>query len=221
MSKILVVEDDLSIQNVISQYLERDGHSVLRASDGDTALRLFEGGVDLVILDIMIPHPDGLELTRRIRSTGPVPILIISARAEEADRVTGLELGADDYLTKPFATREMLARVKALLRRARLPSVESVSGGEFVIDLNARSVKLEGQRIDLTAQEFELLKTLASVPGKSFTRDDLLDSVWGNEYAGESRRVDNCVSRLRQKLKRKDKPDPIRSIWGVGYRLEL
>ena len=96
-----------------------------------------------------------------------------------------------------------------------------MSGGEFVIDLNARSVKLEGQRIDLTAQEFELLKTLASVPGKSFTRDDLLDSVWGNEYAGESRRVDNCVSRLRQKLKRKDKPDPIRSIWGVGYRLEL
>ena len=221
MSKILVVEDDISIQKLIAQYLERDGHEVLAANDGTTALRLFEEGVDLVILDIMIPHPDGLELTRRMRATGPVPILILSARAEEADRVTGLELGADDYLTKPFATREMLARVKALLRRARLPSVESMTGAEFVIDINARSVKLEGQRIELTAQEFDLLKTLASVPGKSFTRDELLNSVWGDEYAGESRRVDNCVSRLRQKLRRPEKPDPIRSIWGVGYRLEL
>lgn len=221
MSTILVVEDDISIQNVISQCLERDGHEVLKAGDGETAIRLFERGVDLVIMDVMIPHPDGLELTRRIRATSPVPILIISARAEEADRVTGLELGADDYLTKPFATREMLARVKALLRRARLPSVESIAGAEIVIDLRARSVKLDGQRVELTAQEFDLIKALASVPGKSFTRDELLDAVWGEEYTGESRRVDNGISRLRHKLRRSGKPDPIRSIWGVGYRLEL
>ncbi len=221
MSTILVVEDDLSIQNVIAQYLERDGHKVLRAADGTTALRLFETGVDLVVLDIMIPHPDGLELTRKIRAAGPIPILILSARAEEADRVTGLELGADDYLTKPFATREMLARVKALLRRSKLPSVESMSSSDIVIDLNARSVKLEGERVELTGQEFELLKVLASVPDKSFTRDELLNAVWGEEYIGESRRVDNTVSRLRNKLRRRGKPDPIRSIWGVGYRLEL
>ncbi len=220
MSKILVVEDDPSIQDVIATYLERDGHEVLRASSGSEALKHFEVGVDLVVLDIMIPHPDGLEVTRRVRDSGPVPILIISARGEEADRVIGLELGADDYLTKPFAPREMLARVKALLRRAKLPSVGSVTSSGMVIDVSARSVTLEGNRVELTSQEYELLRTLASVPGKSFTRDELLEKVWGDDYAGGGRRVDNCVSRLRTKLQLPGGRDPIRSIWGVGYRLE-
>ena len=220
MSRILVVEDEPEILDFITRYLSLDGHEVLRATTGHEALRLAGDGVELVVLDVMIPKPDGLEVTRRLRATSPVPILIVSARAEEADRVTGLELGADDYLTKPFAPRELLARVKALLRRSRMPSLQSLENRRLVIDLDARSVRVDGRQVDLTAREFELLRKLAGTPGKCFTRDELLDAVWGPEYTGDSRRVDNCVSRLRAKLRTPDGPDPIRSIWGVGYRLE-
>lgn len=221
MSRILVVEDEPEIMDVIATYLRRDGHDVLCASDGEKALQLAREGVDLVVLDVMIPKPDGLEVTRTLRTTSPVPILIVSARGEEADRVAGLELGADDYMTKPFAPREMLARVKALLRRSEMPSMKSIEHRRLVIDPESRRVKVDGEFVELTGREYDILKTMAAVPGKSFTRDELLNLVWGPEYVGEARRVDNYISRLRGKLKKSDKPELIRSIWGVGYRLEL
>lgn len=221
MGRILVVEDEVEIMNVIANYLRRDGHEVLCTRSGDQALQLAREGVDLVVLDVMIPKPDGLEVTRVLRTTSPVPILIVSARGEEADRVAGLELGADDYLTKPFAPREMLARVKALLRRSQMPSMKSIDNRRLMIDPESRRVKVDGEFVELTGREYDILKTMAAVPGKSFTRDELLDIVWGPEYVGEARRVDNYISRLRGKLKRPHKPELIRSIWGVGYRLEL
>jgi len=221
MAKILVVEDEAQIRELIVQYLERDGYEVVTASNGDEAIARANDGVDMIVLDIMIPRPDGLDVTRIVRATSAVPILIVSARGEEADRVAGLELGADDYLTKPFPPRELLARVKALLRRSRLPSFESKLAGPLVIDTEARTVVLEGELLEVTPREYDLLRTMASVPGKNFTREELLDRAWGPEYVGDLRRVDNYIHRLRAKLKREDQPDLIRSIWGVGYRLEL
>jgi two-component system response regulator ResD len=215
------VEDEAEIMELIVSYLRRDGHDVLSARDGERALQLARAGVDLVVLDVMIPKPDGLEVTRLLRTVSPVPILIVSARAEESDRVVGLELGADDYLTKPFAPRELLARVKALLRRSQMPSMGSIEHKRLVIDPESRRVKVDDELIELTGREYDILRTMAAVPGKSFTRDELLNQVWGPEYVGEARRVDNYISRLRGKLKRSDKPELIRSIWGVGYRLEL
>ena len=222
METILVVEDEAEIRELISRYLERDGYRVLTAKTGDEALEKARGNaVDLVVLDIMIPRPDGLDVTRIIRSTSALPILIVSARGDEADRVAGLELGADDYLTKPFPPRELLARVKALLRRSKMPSYESKQAGPLVIDPEARTVQFEGKLVEVPPREYDLLKTLAFAPGKNFTREELLDRAWGPEYVGDFRRVDNYIHRLRTKLKREGKPDVIRSIWGVGYRLEI
>lgn len=221
MSTILVVEDEAQIRDLIVRYLERDGYNVLTAGTGTEALEKVHNGVELVVLDIMIPRPDGLDVTRKIRARSALPILILSARGEEADRVAGLELGADDYMTKPFPPRELMARVKALLRRSRMPSFESKETGPLLIDPDARTVKLEGELIEVTPREYDLLKTLAFAAGKNFTREELLDRAWGPEYIGDLRRVDNYIHRLRAKLKRDGKPDLIRSIWGVGYRLEV
>ncbi len=218
-ARILVVDDEPEIREFVRKYLERDGYLVLEAADGDAALARAREGVDLLVLDIGLPGPDGLEVTRRLRNHSPVPILVLTARGEEADRVIGLEVGADDYLTKPFSPRELVARVKALLRRSRMPAA-GPSGGPLVIDAEARQVRLEGQIVELTPREYELLRTLASYPGKSFTREELLDKVWGAEYVGDTRRVDVHVSKLREKLTRPGHPAPIRSIWGVGYRFE-
>lgn len=220
MSKILVVEDDLQIQELIGKYLKNSGYQVETATSGDEALEKFQDGIDMLILDIMMPGPDGLDVTRLIRATSSVPILMVSARAEESDRIVGLELGADDYLTKPFPPRELLARVKALLRRSRLPSFKSQQSGPLLIDRHDRTVTLEGELLEVTPKEYDLLKTMAGAPGKNFTREELLDRVWGADYVGDVRRVDSYIHRLRTKLKREDKPDLIRSIWGVGYRLE-
>lgn len=222
METILVVEDETEIRELITRYLERDGYRVLTAKTGDEALdKARSSAIDLVVLDIMIPRPDGLDVTRIIRSTSALPILIVSARGEEADRVAGLELGADDYLTKPLPPRELLARVKALLRRSKMPSYESKQAGPLVIDSEARTVQFEGKLVEVTPREYDLLKTLAYAPGKNFTREELLDRAWGPEYVGDLRRVDNYIHRVRTKLKREGKPDVIRSIWGVGYRLEI
>lgn len=220
MARILVVEDDWQIRDTIVRFLERDGYDVLVAGNGTRALELARDGVDLVVLDVMIPKPDGLDVTRILRSASAIPILIVSARGEESDRVAALELGADDYLTKPFPPRELMARVKALLRRSRLPSFASKGAGPLLIDVDARAVLLEGAPVEVTPREYALLKTLASAPGKNFTREELLDSAWGPEYEGDLRRVDNYIHRLRGKLKRDGRPDLIRSIWGVGYKLE-
>ena len=221
--RVLVVEDDPDIMKIIQSFLEGDGYEILAATDGHTAHELIRQDVDLLVLDVGLPGLDGLEVTRRVREFSPIPILIVSARGEGADRVLGLEFGADDYLVKPFLPREMVARVKALLRRSKLTPatapVQDTKTGVYVDNENRRAF-LDGESLSLTAQEYEMLKVLAGAPGKNFTREELLDRVWGDDYMGQSRRVDLCVGRLRAKLERPGKPGPIRSIWGVGYRFE-
>lgn len=217
---VLVVDDEAEILAFVRRYLERDGFRVVEATSGQAALARAAQGVDLVVLDLMIPPPDGLEVTRRLRAGSSVPILILTARGEEADRVAGLELGADDYLTKPFSPRELVARVKALLRRVRMPPPGCLAAGAVTLDRQARRVRVAGQPVELTPREYELLAVLMGAPGKTFTRDELLERVWGPEYSGDTRRVDAHVSHLRQKLSRPGQPAPIRSVWGVGYRLE-
>jgi DNA-binding response OmpR family regulator len=215
-----VVDDEPDIVAIVTRYLERDGHSVSSAADGLTARARLPEGFDLVIFDVMLPGLDGFELVTAARQLGPVPILMLSARDEEADRVLGLELGADDYLTKPFSPRELAARVKALLRRASMPSASSTQRSGLIIDAQARRVTWMGELLELTPREYDLLRVLAHTPGKTFTRDELLDRLWGREYAGDSRRVDLHISNLREKLTRAGGTSPLRSVWGVGYRFE-
>lgn len=217
---ILVIEDDPVILDVMKRYLEDDGFQVLTTRDGRKGLEMARQGVDLVIVDIGLPGLDGLEITRSLRAVSPIPILIVSARSDSADRVSGLELGADDYLTKPFVPRELSARAKALVRRARMPSTASISCGPVVVDTVSRIVTLDSERVELTPREYDLIKVLAMSPGRTFTREELLDRVWGEEYLGDTRRVDNVVAKLRGKLTRDGRPAPIRSVWGVGYRFE-
>lgn len=222
--RILVVDDEEEIRDILRRFLERDGFEVVLARDGHEALKLVKSPVDLLIQDLMIPGPDGLEVTREVRKTSHVPILILTARGEEADRVAGLELGADDYLTKPFSSRELLARVKALLRRARLPAAAAVGtrpSGPVRVDEESRRAFLDDEPLELTPREYDLLRVLSGAPGKNFTRDELLDRVWGPEYTGDTRRVDVHISNLRDKLRKPGWAGPIRSIWGVGYRYEV
>lgn len=220
-TRIAVVEDDPSLRGVITGYLKKQGYDVVCAGDGNTGLELATSGVSLVILDIEMPGLDGIQLLGRLRPLSDVPVLVVSARREPIDRVMGLEVGADDYLTKPFVAQELGARVQALLRRSELPAYSSTTRKKgLAVDVEARRVLLDGEVIDLTPKEFDLLKTLAGARGKNFTREELLDRVWGEEYLGESRRVDLCVSKIRAKLKQRGKTELIRSVWGVGYRLE-
>lgn len=219
-ARILIVDDEPEIRSFVRLYLERDGYQVIEASNGEEGLALARQGPDLVILDLMMPGLDGLEVTRLLRATSPIPILILTARGEEADRVVGLEIGADDYLTKPFSPRELVARVKALVRRSRMPTVGSLAAGGLVIDATHRQISSDGIPIELTPREFELLRTLVANPGKNFTREELLNRVWGEEYLGDFRRVDVHICKIREKLVKEGKTCPIRSIWGVGYRFE-
>ncbi|MEW6547704.1 MAG: response regulator transcription factor [Bacillota bacterium] len=219
---ILVVEDEPKIREIVRAYLQRDGFSVEEAEDGEEALRKAkEVSPQLVILDLMLPGVDGWEVCRQIRRTSDVPIIMLTARGEEADRVAGLELGADDYVPKPFSPRELVARVKAVLRRTR-PEREKgqvLQYGDLVIDLACRSVVCRGCEVSLTPREFDLLWFLAKSPGRVFTRETLLQQVWGYEYLGDTRTVDAHVKNLREKL------GPvggqfIRTVWGVGYKFE-
>lgn len=221
-SRILIVDDESAIRGFVRRYLEKDGYEVIEASNGLDGLQQAKLGADLVILDLMMPGMDGFDVARSLRNGGPIPILMLSARGDEVDRVTGLEVGADDYLTKPVSPRELMARVKALLRRSRLssPTVTQPTSA-VVIDSETRQVWVHGERVELTPREYALLKTLASWPGKNFTREELLNRVWGPEYLGDTRRVDVHISNLREKLSRQGEQPPIRSIWGVGYRFEL
>jgi two-component system response regulator ResD len=220
MGRVLVVEDDAEIREVMRRYLEDHGYEVAVAMDGQQALDRVQNGVELIILDLQLPRVDGFEVLSRLRQTSAIPVLIVSARGDGADRIAGLELGADDYMIKPFLPRELVARVKALLRRSRLPSTTSVNAGPVVVDAVARRVTLDGEEVELTPREYDLLKVLAQSPGRTFSREELLDRVWGAEYIGDTRRVDIHISKLRSKLTREARPSPIRSVWGVGYRYE-
>ena len=225
MALVLVVEDEHDLALLIKRQLEGDGHTALIAGDGHMALMLAEqAGPDLVILDWMLPGLDGLAVCRKLRERSAVPILMLTARAEEADRVLGLEIGADDYLTKPFSLRELLARVRAILRRVDLMKhAEEVDEGtirvgRLLVDPAARRIEVDGAPVELTVKEYDLLVILARHPGRSFSRSYLLDRVWGEEYDGGDRSVDTHMVRLRRKLG--DVGGQIVTVWGVGYRLE-
>ncbi|MBX5449319.1 response regulator transcription factor [Thermogemmatispora sp.] len=227
MKTLLLVEDAQDLAQLIIRELKADGYAVLYAPDGVEALRLHEERrPDLVILDWMLPRMDGLEVLRRLRQQAPTPVLMLTARGEETDRVVGLELGADDYLAKPFSMRELLARVHALLRRAELiqqmlqrdlaRAEQPLTYGPLCLDAQAHLVTLDGQPLDLSPTEFELLHLFLRSPGRAFSRAYLLDTVWGESYVGGDRSVDNTVLRLRKKLG--SLGEAIETVWGVGYR---
>jgi DNA-binding response OmpR family regulator len=228
MATVLLVEDTVELAQVIARELEAVGYHVLHAVDGPTALALAaREPVDVALLDWMLPGMDGLEVLRRLRQTDATPVLMLTARGEETDRVVGLEVGADDYLTKPFSMRELVARVRALLRRAELIrqtlSVDRDGDGKPLcrgalrLDPNAHTAMLSGAPLDLSPTEFALLQLLLRSPGRAFSRAYLLDTVWKEVYVGGDRSVDNVVLRLRKKLG--DVGDAIETVWGVGYRL--
>jgi DNA-binding response OmpR family regulator len=223
MATILVVDDDPIVRDVVVRYLERDGHRTLVAEDGDRADELLrEEQLDLVVLDVMLPGKDGLALSRSIRSRSTLPVILLTARGEEVDRIVGLELGADDYVTKPFSPRELAARVRALLRRssAQAEPRSSVAVGNVVVDGDARQVRKAGDEVVLTAREFDLLWFLAAHPQRVFSRDQLMASVWGYEPALDSGTVTVHIRRLRTKVEDDPaRPRHLQTVWGVGYRL--
>ena len=224
-STILLVDDEDSIQTLLAYPLERDGYRVVQARDGDEALRLFrEQEIDLVVLDLMLPKVDGLEVCRRIRAESTVPIVMLTARDDELDTVLGLELGADDYITKPFSIREFRSRVKALLRRAAIPPpsarLEEVTDhGDLRVDMRRRAVEVRGAPVQLTFVEFELLALLAANPGVVWTRRQLLERLRGGADYREPRTIDVHVRHLREKIEaRPHEPELILTVRGVGYR---
>jgi DNA-binding response OmpR family regulator len=225
-SKILVVDDEPSIGEVVSLYLQQAGYRVTVARDGQAALNaIARERPDLVVLDLMLPKVDGLEITRRLRAEGDTPIIMLTALKEETDRIVGLEMGADDYVVKPFSPRELVSRVKAVLRRVRSGPTESRQGmvefGNVLIDPNTRQVLVNGDEVPLTVKEFDLLWTFATHPRQVFNRDQLLDLVWGvTEYVDPST-VTVHVRRLREKIEANPSdPRHIQTIWGVGYRFD-
>ncbi|CAN5732469.1 response regulator transcription factor [soil metagenome] len=217
---ILVVDDERNIIELVRLYLEQAGYAVVEARDGRVALDMHARvDPDLVVLDLMLPGLDGMEVTRELRRRGETPILMLTARGEDIDRIVGLEVGADDYLTKPFDPREMVARVKAILRRAdpALRAARPVDVGSLRVDPRRREAYVGERRLALRPREFDLRAALARDPGVVWSRDDLLESVWGTDFPGETRTVDVHVSELRRKLA--DDGPPIETVKGVGYRL--
>jgi len=221
---ILLVDDEDAVQKLLAFPLEQEGFRVLQARDGEEALESFaQEHVDLVVLDLMLPAVDGLEVCRRLRARSTVPIIMLTARDDELDKVVGLELGADDYITKPFSIREFRSRVRALLRRSALGAQENgrelLSLDDVEIDTARRTVAAKGAPVDLTYVEFELLKTMVSKPGRVFTRAELLEALWGNSAYREQRTIDVHVRHLREKLEQDPRePELILTVRGVGYR---
>lgn len=218
---IVVVEDDRSIAELVAKNLEASGYVCHQVHEGDLAVgAILQHDPDLVILDIMLPGLDGLEVLRRLRERRDTPVLMLTARSEESDMILGLELGADDYMTKPFSPRELVARARALLRRAKPESVsERIETGSLVIDGARRELVRDGERVDLTSLEFDLIHFLASRPGVVFSRDALMEQVWGEDRVVDQRSIDSLVSRLRRKLETDPAaPRYLQTVWGAGYR---
>jgi two-component system, OmpR family, response regulator ResD len=224
VAKVLIVDDEPNIREVVGLYLRRDGHEVVSAADGEEALSIFGSAVpDLVVLDLMLPKVGGLEVCRRMRAERKVPLIMLTARGEEEERIVGLSLGADDYVVKPFSPRELAARVAAVLRRVEESSGDAnqkvLSFDGLRIDPNTREVLVDGEPATLTAREFDLLHHLAASPGKVYTRDQLMELVWGYTFSADTSTVTVHVRRLREKVE----PDPARprylqTVWGVGYK---
>jgi len=225
-ARILLVDDEQSIQTLLSYPLRKDGYHVTSALDGNDALSRFaEGRFDLVILDLMLPQLDGVEVCRQLRSRSQVPIIMLTAKGSETDKVAGLEVGADDYITKPFSMREFRSRVKAALRRSRMggeaPPEEPISSGELSVDFERRMVTLRGEEIQVTYVEFEILGALARSPGRVLTRETLLEHVWGDSEYRDPRTVDVHIRHLREKLESDPKqPEYLFTVRGVGYRFK-
>jgi two-component system response regulator ResD len=221
--KILVVDDEPMVTEVVERYLRREGFDVVLAADGEQAIATASASApDLIVLDLMLPKIDGLTAFKMIRERSSVPVIMLTDRGEEADRIVGLETGADDYIAKPFSPREVVARVKAVLRRASPAAPSSSQSLRFdglLIDPRTRDVRVDGQRVELTAKEFDLLWFLASHPGDAFTRAQLLDQVWDYQYIGDASTVTVHVRRLRVKVESDpNNPRHVKTVWGVGYK---
>ena len=226
-NKILVVDDDLNICELLKLYLENDGYVVYTANDGKQAVDMFKNKTpDLVLLDIMLPKMDGWQVCREIRKTSSVPIIMLTAKGETFDKVLGLELGADDYVVKPFDTKEVMARVKAVIRRTKGDSEagedkkKTVIYDNLEINIQNYEMKVKGVPVDTPPKELELIYHFASNPNRVYTRDQLLDEVWGFDYYGDSRTVDVHVKRLREKLEGVSDKWCLKTVWGVGYKFE-
>jgi DNA-binding response OmpR family regulator len=226
--RVLIVEDEAYVRELVAQYLQLEGYDVLQAADGLEALRLAAAyPPDLVILDLMLPGMDGFEVASRLRKVSAVPILMLTARGEEADKLAGFGIGADDYVTKPFRPRELVMRVQAMMRRVEATSVpamvldDALSVGDLLIRPQLREAMRDGVALELTAKEFDLLYFLASHPKQVFTRQQLLHHVWGYDYYGDTRTVTVHMRRLRQKVELDaSRPRHLRTVWGVGYKFE-
>lgn len=226
-ARVLVVDDDPTVAEIVSRYLTREGFEVESVGDGAEALALAASSPpDVVVLDLMLPGLDGLEVCRRLRDLAPIPVIMLTARGDESDRVMGLDLGADDYVTKPFSPRELTARVKSVLRRAQGPLAPSPEGpsvlvaGDLEVEAPAREARIGGEVVNLTQREFELLVFLMRHPREAFTRETLLEKVWGYSY-GDTSTVTVHVRRLREKIEADPSvPERIQTVWGLGYRFE-
>ena len=226
MSKrALVIEDDGNIAELLRLYLEKDGFEVSRAADGGEGVEMFRAfEPDIVLLDIMLPVMDGWSVLREIRKTSKTAVIMLTAKSETPDKVSGLELGADDYVTKPFEPKELIARIHAVLRRSEDAGARKSNRLEFdklVIDLDSYELIVDGKRVDTPPKELELLFHLASSPNRVFTRNQLLDEVWGFDYFGDSRTVDVHIKRLREKLENVSDRWSVKTVWGVGYKFEV
>ncbi len=224
--RVLVADDDINVHQSLNTYFRREGYQTLSAYDGEDAVRQArQARPDMMLLDIMMPKMDGLMVCREIRKFSNLPIIMLTAKGEEFDKLLGLELGADDYITKPFSPREVLARVKAVLRRI-YELKEDAKGNHLIIsnldiDMGAFIVKLNDQVVPCTPKEIEILWTLANNPGMVFSREHLLQSIWGYDFLGDTRAVDSHIKRIRAKLCQEGNPWDIKTVWGVGYRFEV
>ena len=224
--RILIADDDANVHQSLNAYFKREGYQIISAYDGEEALGYIRKyRPDMVLLDIMMPRMDGLNVCREVRKDSNVPIIMLTAKADEFDKLLGLELGADDYITKPFSPREVVARIKAVLRRMH-EMAESTKGphlvsGNLDIDMSAYIVKLDGVVVPCTPKEIEILWTLAGNPGMVFSREHLLQSIWGYDFLGDTRAVDSHIKRIRAKLCNEGNNWDIKTVWGVGYRFEI
>lgn len=224
--KILIVDDDANICELLNLYLEKDGFDTVIANDGEQAVEFaLRYSPDLILLDIMLPKLDGWQVCREIRKTSKTPIIMLTAKGETFDKILGLELGADDYISKPFDTKEVIARIKAVLRRStdgdKSSEIKEVRYDRLKINLTNYELSVNGKRVDTPPKELELVYHLASNPNRVYTRDQLLDEVWGFDYYGDSRTVDVHIKRLREKLENVSEEWSLKTVWGVGYKFEV
>jgi DNA-binding response OmpR family regulator len=222
MNTILMVDDDPHLRELSGIFLRQEGFDIVEASDGVEALAIFERcKVDMVILDIMMPKMDGWELCRQLRRYYDVPILMLTARGETSQKLKGFQIGTDDYMVKPFEPLELVARVKALLKRYRIATSQRIQVGELLMDRKTFEITVYGERLTLPLKEFELLFQLASDPGRTFSRDQLIEDIWGYDFAGNERTLDVHINRLRERFPQERHSFRIRTIRGLGYRLEI